>query len=123
MANVIITIIVLGIIAVVAVIAFKSYRKTLAQGCCGAGGGTIDSGSEEKVLDGPVIAVKTIRIDGMTCINCQNRIERRLNKIEGLAAKVDWKQGIAEVKMDREIPDNTIRMAILQMDYQVISIE
>ena len=123
MGNVIITIAVLAVIAVVAVIAFRSYRRTLAQGCCGAGGGTIDSDSEEKILEGPVIAEKTIRIEGMTCINCQNRIEKRLNKIEGLSAKVDWKQGKALVKMDREVPDNTIRMAILQLDYQVLSID
>ena len=123
MGNIIITVIVLAVIALVAVIAFRSYRKTLAQGCCGAGGGTIESTEEEKVLEGPVIAEKRIRIDGMTCINCQKRIEKRLNKIEGLSAKVDWKQGLAVVSMDREIPDNTIRMAILQLDYQVISIE
>ena len=123
MGNIIITIAVLAVIALVAVVAFRSYRKTLAQGCCGAGGGTVDSAAEEKVLEGPVVAERHIKIGGMTCINCQNRIEKRLNKIEGLSAKADWKKGSAVVKMDREIPDNTIRMAILQLDYQVISIE
>ena len=123
MGNIIITVIVLAVIALVAVIAFRSYRKTLAQGCCGAGGGTIDSDNEEKLLEGPVIAEKEIQISGMTCINCQNRIEKRLNKIDGISAKVDWQKGIARIRMDREVPDNTIRMAILQMDYQVIAIK
>ena len=123
MGNIIITVIVLAVILLVALIAFKSYRKTLAQGCCGAGGGTIDTAGEEKVLEGPVIAEKHIKIDGMTCINCQNRIERRLNKIDGVSARVDWKQGTALVQMDRPVPDNTIRMAILQLDYQVVSME
>lgn len=117
-----ITIIVLAIIAAVAFIAFKSYRKKLAQGCCGAGGGTVDLVEEEKKLEGPVIAEKTVEIKGMTCINCQNRIQKRLNKIDGLSAAVDYKTGKAVLKMDREVPDSLIHTAIVQLDYEVISI-
>ena len=118
-----ITAVVLLIVAAVAVIAFRSYRRTLAQGCCGAGGGTMEVQEEEKKLDGPVIAQKTVLIEGMTCVNCQNRIQRRLNRIEGISASVDYKTGKAVLKMDREIPDNTVRTAIAQMDYRVVSIE
>ena len=117
-----VTIVVILIIIAVAVVAFRSYRKTLAEGCCGAGGGTAQAEAERKELEGPVIAEKTVVIEGMSCVNCQNRIQRRLNKIEGVSAEVDYKKGTAVVRMDREVPDNTIRTAIVQLDYKVAEI-
>ncbi len=47
---------------------------------------------------------KTLKIDGMTCINCENRIERALNAINGIiSVKVNYSKGIAIVTFDASI--------------------
>lgn len=47
---------------------------------------------------------KTLKIDGMTCINCQRKIEAKLLKLEGVAsASVSWKRGSAEVDYEEEV--------------------
>ncbi len=43
-------------------------------------------------------------IDGMTCINCQNRIEQKLNNTDGISyAKVFYSQNKAEIDYDPEL--------------------
>ena len=44
---------------------------------------------------------KTIRIDGMSCVNCQNRIEKKLKSLAGVEdASVDYTAGTARVRYD-----------------------
>ena len=43
----------------------------------------------------------TLKISGMTCINCQTKIQNYLSKTDGiLKAKVSWKKAIVEVEYD-----------------------
>lgn len=43
-------------------------------------------------------------IDGMTCMNCQNRIEQALKKTAGISSvRVSYSRGLAEVEFDPEI--------------------
>jgi sulfite exporter TauE/SafE/copper chaperone CopZ/plastocyanin domain-containing protein len=47
---------------------------------------------------------QTIRIDGMTCINCQNRIEKKLKSLAGIEnAAVDYADGTAKVTYDEAV--------------------
>ena len=89
-------------------------------GCCGGGGGSIRP--DEKKLDGPVIGTKTVKIEGMHCENCRNSVERAVDKIEGASCRVNLKKNIAEIKYDREIPDETIKNAIERLDFKVTEI-
>src|SRR5690349_6919875 len=41
-----------------------------------------------------------LRISGMTCASCANRIERRLNKLEGVNATVNYATETASVDID-----------------------
>ena len=41
-----------------------------------------------------------LRISGMTCASCANRIERRLNKLDGVSASVNYATEIASVDVD-----------------------
>ena len=43
-----------------------------------------------------------LEITGMTCASCANRIERRLNKLDGVAATVNYATEKATVEFDRE---------------------
>ena len=58
--------------------------------CCGGGSGKVTR-SREKILDGPVIARKTIRISGMHCENCVNSITAALNKWRVCRRRSAWR--------------------------------
>lgn len=89
--------------------------------CCGGGSGKVTR-SREKILDGPVIARKTIRISGMHCENCVNSITAALNKVEGVSAKVSLADQTAVVSLDREVEEYKLRRAVEKAGFEVISI-
>ncbi len=78
---------------------------------------------KKKGLQGPAIAKKIIVIEGMHCKSCKNRVEERLNQIDGALAKVDVKRNIAVVFMERMIPDMLLKYEIEKLGYQVRDIE
>ena len=61
-------------------------------------------------------------IDGMTCINCQNRIEQALKNTTGIfTAHVSYSKGLAEIEFDPEILTlNRIATIIQELDYTVL---
>ncbi len=75
-----------------------------------------------KQLKRGVAVKKTVRIEGMTCTHCQKRVEEALNKLSGLSAEVDLTQGIATIEVSGEWDEASVREAISQAGYQVISI-
>ena len=115
------TAIIIGILAIIVVIAVISSVKHMKGegGCCGGGGDTV---AEKKTLDNPVIAVKTVDIEGMHCENCKNSIERSVNKIDGASCQVNLKKKQATIEVDREIDDADIRIAIERLDFKVTGI-
>ncbi|MDR1325319.1 MAG: sulfite exporter TauE/SafE family protein [Treponema sp.] len=66
---------------------------------------------------------KTIRISGMTCVSCQNRIERKLKSTIGVEeATVSYNTGTATVTWNASVltfPE--IKSAIESLDYKVLS--
>ena len=49
---------------------------------------------------------ETIRVGGMTCVNCQNRIRKKLKSLAGVkAAVVDYAAGTAKVTYDEAVVD------------------
>jgi sulfite exporter TauE/SafE/copper chaperone CopZ/plastocyanin domain-containing protein len=64
-----------------------------------------------------------IRIRGMTCINCQNRIERALKGLPGVAnAEVSFSSGTAAIAYDASVITlGEITSAIEKLDYQVLN--
>ncbi len=116
------TLIVLVIVIAVAALALRSSIGHFKGegGCCDTGGGTLP---DHKELEGPKIGEKTVRIEGMHCENCKNRVERAINRIDGAVAKVDLKKKVALVSFDREISEEDIRKAVEEQDYKVVGIE
>lgn len=114
------TALILLVLAAIAVAAVLSARKHLKGegGCCG--GGT--EKEARKRLDGTVIQKKTMYITGMQCENCQNRVTRQINRIDGAAAKVSWKKHRAVVSMTRRVPDEELTAAVERVGYQVTRI-
>ncbi len=68
------------------------------------------------------IKSKTLNIGGMTCVGCQNTIERALRQQSGIIkAKVDYRAGKAEIEYDADILSREeIIGTIEDLGYQVL---
>src|SRR5574338_1586326 len=71
------------------------------------------------------VASPTARIElpitGMTCASCANRIERKLNKLDGVTASVNYATEKATVEFDPEAvaPDQLVA-AVESAGYQAV---
>ncbi|MDR3072948.1 MAG: sulfite exporter TauE/SafE family protein, partial [Clostridiales Family XIII bacterium] len=76
--------------------------------------------AEERLSQEDLTSV-SLSIDGMTCQNCQNKIERKLQNTTGvLSANVSYSAGTAKVTYDaNQISGQEIEAAIEQLHYRV----
>ncbi|MCH4005972.1 MAG: heavy-metal-associated domain-containing protein [Eubacterium sp.] len=114
-------IVVIAVIALILVFAIRKSIKTVKGGCCGGGGG--DLKPLKKELDGRIVSEKIMHIDGMHCKNCQYRVQRALDRIDGVSSDVSFKKNQAVVKMDREVSDERLSSAVTNTGYEVSGIE
>lgn len=65
---------------------------------------------------------KIIKINGMSCAHCSARVEKALNSIAGVTAKVDLvkKQAVADIK--DPVSDDDLRNAVVNAGYEVVEI-
>ena len=66
---------------------------------------------------------KVITIKGMSCAHCQARVEKALNAIDGVEAKVDLKKNNATVAMKDPVDDEVLKQAVTEAGYEPISVE
>ncbi|MFV0529632.1 MAG: sulfite exporter TauE/SafE family protein [Lachnospiraceae bacterium] len=66
---------------------------------------------------------KTIDIGGMTCSNCQTKIEKGLKKLVGMTSvKVDYKSGKAEIVYDSQVLSfKEIENTITNLGYHIVT--
>jgi Cu+-exporting ATPase len=77
---------------------------------------TIDSEMMEGDEEG---MKKIIEVNGMTCAHCQGAVEKALNGLEGVSAKVDLNKKQAIVSLSQEVSDEALRKAITEAGYEV----
>ncbi len=112
--------IIVAIVAVIVIFALLRFRKHFkGGGCCGSGSNTI---RDKKVLTEPKLGEKVLAIEGMTCENCEIRVENALNRIDGVAAKVSWKKKTAIVSYSMDISDTVLKETVEKKGYQVTNI-
>ena len=112
--------IIIAIVAVIVIFALLRFRKHFkGGGCCGSGSNTI---RDKKVLTEPKLGEKVLTIEGMTCENCEIRVENALNRIDGVAAKVSWTKKTATVSYSAEISDEILTEAVEKKGYRVTAI-
>ncbi|KRB73131.1 carbonate dehydratase [Nocardioides sp. Root190] len=58
-----------------------------------------------------------LAITGMTCASCANRIERKLNKLEGVTATVNYATEKAKVTFDPDVAPEALVAAVEQAGY------
>lgn len=66
---------------------------------------------------------KKIIIEGMTCDHCKMRVEKALNAINGVNAKVDLNTKTATVTLTKAVPDEVLVKAVTDADYKVIEVK
>lgn len=110
--------VILILILTLALLRVKKHFK--GGGCCGSGSNTI---RDRKTLTGPKLGEKKMTIEGMTCENCEIRVENVLNRLDGVAADVSWKKGRAVVAYSAEVADEVLRAAVEKMGYRVTHID
>lgn len=117
MENIIITVI-------IGVLLFFGIRSTIkhmkGQGACCGGGSTTVKPKKKKL--NKVIGKKIVKIDGMHCEQCSNRIIRGINALEGVAAKVNLGKKEAVISYEKELDDEVIRNTIESLGYEVLEI-
>lgn len=66
---------------------------------------------------------KTMKIEGMMCGHCEARVKKCLEALPEVAeAVVSHETGSAVVKLNGEIADETLKKAVEEQDYKVVSI-
>ena len=108
---------ILLVIIVVAVLRTKKHFK--GGGCCGSGGKAIRS---RKTLTAPKLGEKTLVIEGICCENCGIRLENALNRLDGVACKVNLKKKTALVAYSAEVSDELLKSTVENMGYKVVEI-
>lgn len=87
--------------------------------CCG---GPKEKAPKKKIK-GKALSKMKVQIEGMHCDNCKNRVEKRLDELDGVVAKVRLSEKAAYVSLYKEIPESLIRDTITKAGYEVISVE
>lgn len=111
------------ILAVICIFSVKKYRKKLTSGCCGAGGeGTVKKRRVSDRNKAHYPYTKILKIDGMSCENCANRVENALNALDGVWASVDLGSQEALVRMKQPMDPELLKNAVRKQGYTVIRI-
>ena len=66
---------------------------------------------------------KTLQIKGMSCGHCSARVEKALNALDGVDAKVDLENNTAKLILSHTVNDEVIRKAVADSGYEVVSIK
>ncbi len=66
---------------------------------------------------------KTLQIKGMSCGHCSARVEKVLNAIDGVNAKVDLESNSAKLILSKEISDEALKTAVDNIGYEVVGVK
>lgn len=98
----------------------NTVRHMRGQGsCCG---GPVEKPVKKKI-NGEIKGKLLIKIDGMHCTNCKNRIEKHLDELDGVIAKVNLEKKQAIVTLYQDIDVDVIKETIEGLDFTVKEIE
>ncbi len=66
---------------------------------------------------------KELVIEGMSCSHCSGRVEQALNAIAGVEATVDLDKKTAFVTLSSDVAEDTLKSAIEEAGYEVVSVK
>lgn len=111
--------IIIGGLLIIGFFALRSSVKHFKRqgGCCGGG-----SVPKQKKIIQNVHCRKYMKLEGLHCENCKNSVEKALNAIDGVAAKVNLKEQTVEVVLEREVSDTQLREQVEKAGFRVLEI-
>ena len=65
---------------------------------------------------------KKMMIEGMSCGHCSARVEKALNALEGVSAKVDLEAKCAAISTQGKVSDEQLKAAVVDAGYEVVSL-
>ena len=66
---------------------------------------------------------KTLKIEGMMCPMCQARVDKALNALEGVTAKVDLQAASASCECADGVTSEMLTKAVTDAGYTVTAVE
>ena len=61
-----------------------------------------------------------LKVEGMMCSGCENRVKNAVSKIDGVKEVIaNHETGIVEVKANENVNIDTIKEAIIDLDYEI----
>jgi len=81
-----------------------------------------DKNQLKSINTNTIMIVKTLQIKGMSCPHCSDRVEKVLNAIDGVEAKVDLESNSAKIKLSHEVSDETLKIAVDSIGYEVVGV-
>lgn len=66
---------------------------------------------------------KTLVIEGMSCSHCSDRVEKALNAIKGVSAKVDLQNKLARLQVDENVDIDGVVNAVIDAGYNVVAVK
>lgn len=114
-------VIIIAVILLMALAAKQSLKHFRGEGSCCGGGSSKASKVEmkEKILSGPILGRKTIKIDGMHCEHCVQNVMGAINQIQGVSAKVYLDTKEAVISYEKKVSDDVLRQAVEDAGYKV----
>ena len=73
--------------------------------------------------EGENVMKKKMIVEGMSCMHCSGRVEKALNEIDGVSAKVDLEKKTAYVDLTKDVSDEVLSKAVTDAGYDVVSIK
>lgn len=70
-----------------------------------------------------IVMQKIIHINGMSCPHCSNHVQQALNAIDGVEAVVELENKLARVTLTGAVSDDTLKQAVVDAGYEVVTIE
>ena len=66
---------------------------------------------------------KVLKIEGMSCAHCSARVEKVLNAIEGVSAKVNLETKEAFIELKNDIANEVLKKVVEDAGYEVVGIQ
>lgn len=110
--------IIIIVLVVIVAIGMKATMKHMKGegGCCGGGSAEV---REHKKLSGPKLGEKEVEVSGMHCENCEARVERFVNKLDGVVCKANHRKNRAVVTFSKPVENDQIKKQIEMAGYEV----
>jgi len=82
----------------------------------------LNKNNQQSINTTKIMLEKTLQISGMSCAHCSARVEKVLNAIDGVEAKVDLESNSATVKLSHDVSDETLKSAVDSIGYEVVGV-